>query len=122
MLYVGLIEKVYLSSQIFMDEPVTCITHFQGASAQNQDTSVEGDDPEIVVGNYTEIQEILFGSLFEYIAELQRNISSSKRVIIYKINPESGLGNMVVGLVSSLVAALATGRGIQSSHHSLVLR
>lgn len=122
MLYVGLIEKVYLSSKIFEDEPVTCITHFKGASAQNQDVSVEGDEPEIVVGNYTEIQEILFGSLFQYIAELQRNISSSRRVIIYKINPESGLGNMVVGLVSSLVAAVATGRGIQSSYQFPVMR
>ena len=98
-----------------MNEPVTCISRYIEASALNQSVLVEDDEPSIVLGNYTKIQEILFASLFEYMIELQRNISSSNRAIIYRINPESGLGNMVVGLVSSLVAALATGRGIQSS-------
>lgn len=59
-------------------------------------------------------QNILFGQLMRHIQMLQQNISSSNSIILYGPHVESGLGNTVIGLVSSLVSALATNRGFQS--------
>ena len=60
-------------------------------------------------------QESLFSNLLESINALQKNISSTHSVIIYQPNGESGLANVIIGLVSCIIAALSTGRGVQSS-------
>ena len=57
----------------------------------------------------------LFSSLLEHIHLLQSNVSKSFQVVVYSVNPESGLGNVVIGLVSSVIAAVATNRAIQST-------
>ena len=66
------------------------------------------------------IQEKLFGELLEHASKLQDQITTTNKVIIYKVNQESGLGNVIVGLVSSFVAAVASNRGIQSIFYSLI--
>ena len=70
--------------------------------------------------NNSDIQEKLFGELLEHASKLQDQITTTNKVIIYKVNQESGLGNVIVGLVSSLVAAVASNRGIQSIFYSLI--
>ena len=52
--------------------------------------------------------------MLESMYQHQMNFSSTHQVIIYSVNAESGLGNVIIGLVSSIIAALATNRGIQS--------
>ena len=70
--------------------------------------------------NKSDIQEKLFGELLEHVSKLQDQITTTNQVIIYKVNQESGLGNVIVGLVSSFVAAVASNRGIQSMFYSLI--
>ena len=72
------------------------------------------DDFLVSIGNNSDIQEKLFGEFIHHVFELQDHISTTNRVILYKVNKESGLGNVIVGLVSSLVAAVASNRGMQS--------
>lgn len=67
-----------------------------------------------IVLNHTDEQGFLFDNLMKHIIELQRNITTSQSVIIYKTNGESGLGNVIIGMVSSLISGLATDRGFQS--------
>ena len=71
---------------------------------------------EVIVLNHTDEQGHLFDELMKHILILQRNISVSQSVIIYQANVESGLGNVIIGMVSSLISALATNRGFQSMH------
>lgn len=60
-------------------------------------------------------QQQLFSQVLDTLYESQKNISSSHWVIIYKPNGESGLANVFIGLVSCIIAALSTGRGVQSN-------
>lgn len=64
--------------------------------------------------NHTDEQGRLFDSLMRHIISLQNNITTSQSIIIYKSNGESGLGNVIIGMVSSLISGLATHRGFQS--------
>lgn len=64
--------------------------------------------------NHTDEQGQLFDNLMRHIILLQNNITASKSIIIYKTNGESGLGNVIIGMVSSLISGLATDRGFQS--------
>lgn len=73
---------------------------------------------EVIVLNHTDEQGHLFDELMKHILVLQRNISVSQSVIIYQANVESGLGNVIIGMVSSLISALATNRGFQSICYS----
>lgn len=59
-------------------------------------------------------QDVLFQKMLESMYQHQKSISSTHQVIIYHVNTESGLGNVIVGLVSCIIAALATNRGVQS--------
>ena len=66
--------------------------------------------------NSTSLNEesVLFSAFVEHIHLLQSNVSKSFQAIVYSVNPESGLGNVIIGLVSCIVAAVATDRAIQS--------
>lgn len=66
-------------------------------------------------------QDALFYTILESIYQHQNNISSTYQVIIYRVNVESGLGNVIIGLVSSIIAAVATNRGIQSGSFCFLL-
>jgi len=59
-------------------------------------------------------ESVLFSLFVEHIHLLQGNVSKSFQAIVYSVNPESGLGNVIIGLVSCIVAAVATDRAIQS--------
>lgn len=60
-------------------------------------------------------ETVLFSSLIGHIYLLQSNVSTSFQAIVYSVNPESGLGNVIIGLVSCIIAAVATDRAIQST-------
>ena len=64
-----------------------------------------------VLGN----QSLYFDMIINEMHELQSSIQQTNQVIIYHVNPESGIGNVIIGLVSCLVASLATKRGLQST-------
>lgn len=66
--------------------------------------------------NHSDEQGSLFDTLMQHVFALQGNISTSQSIIIYKSNSESGLGNIIIGMVSSLIAGLATNRGFQSRY------
>ena len=66
-------------------------------------------------------QQALFTQVLDTLNESQRNISDTQWVIIYQPNGESGLANVFIGLVSCIIAALSTGRGVQSRFGSVVL-
>ena len=83
-------------------------------------SSMQSIIPIATTNNNSDIQEILFGELLEHVSKLQNQIATTNKVIIYKVNNESGLGNVIVGLVSSFVAAVASNRGIQSIFFSLI--
>lgn len=63
-------------------------------------------------------QQALFTQVLDTLNRSQRNISDTQWVIIYQPNGESGLANVFIGLVSCIIAALSTGRGVQSSFGS----
>ena len=83
-------------------------------------SSMQSIIPITTTNNNSDIQEKLFGELLEHVSKLQNQIATTNKVIIYKVNNESGLGNVIVGLVSSFVAAVASNRGIQSIFFSLI--
>lgn len=83
-------------------------------------SSMQSIIPITNTNNNSDIQEKLFGELLEHVSKLQNQIATTNKVIIYKVNNESGLGNVIVGLVSSFVAAVASNRGIQSIFFSLI--
>lgn len=60
-------------------------------------------------------ESVLFSSFVERIHLLQGNVSRSFQAIVYSVNPESGLGNVIIGMVSCVIAAVATDRAIQST-------
>lgn len=66
------------------------------------------------IQNFTSDQAMQFDSLMRELYQSQASIPQSNQVIIYHVNKESGLGNVIIGLVSCLFAALATNRGFQS--------
>ena len=68
--------------------------------------------------NASSYQQSLFTQVLDTLNRSQRNISDTQWVIIYQPNGESGLANVFIGLVSCIIAALSTGRGVQSSFGS----
>ena len=65
-------------------------------------------------------QQALFTQVLDTLNRSQRNISDTQWVIIYQPNGESGLANVFIGLVSCIIAALSTGRGVQSSYGRVI--
>lgn len=70
--------------------------------------------------SFTSDQALQFDSLMRELYQSQASIPQSNQVIIYHVNKESGLGNVIIGLVSCLFAALATNRGLQSRSISAI--
>ena len=60
-------------------------------------------------------QSLYFDAIMNELYNSQSTIKQTNQVIIYHVNPESGLGNVIIGLVSCIFASLATNRGLQST-------
>ena len=97
---------------------ITSKIDYYHSSSETNHANQEAKPKEIVMytenHNSTSQQQLLFDELMRHVYSLQSNISSTNSVIIYKSHGESGLGNIIVGMVSSLIAAVATNRGFQS--------
>ena len=85
--------------------------HLQ-TSIDNRKPIVSSPRPHLsVAGN----QSLYFDMIMNELHDSQSSIQKTNQVIIYHVNPESGLGNVIIGLVSCIFASLATNRGLQST-------